>query len=144
MTQKLKITLETAPSKEDLAVLRQGLKDHGEAAVGESWIVDLAYFLRDPDGTVRGGVFGNCGSFGWLYVDTLWVDETLRGQGYGAALMSAIETEAIRRSCSHAYLSTFAFQAPGFYKHLGYTEFGRLDDFPPTHSRLFLKKDLTP
>jgi GNAT superfamily N-acetyltransferase len=139
----MQISLETPPAKEDLAILREGLKDHRLTAVGEAWIKDLAYFLRDEAGTVRGGVFGNCGSFGWLYVDTLWVDESLRGQGYGARLMAAIETEARRRSCSHVYLSTFTFQAGEFYKHLGYTEFGRLDDFPPGHSRLFLRKDLT-
>jgi GNAT superfamily N-acetyltransferase len=138
----MQITLELPPAKEDLAVLRQGLNDHGAAVVGQTWFKDLAYFLRDETGAVRGGVFGNCGSFGWLYVDTLWVDETLRGQGYGAQLMSTIETEAIARSCTHAYLSTFSFQAGDFYKHLGYTEFGRLDDFPPPHSRLFLRKDL--
>ena len=137
----MQITLETPPAKEDLATLRKGLEEHGRAAVGESWIKDLAYFLRDESGQVRGGVFGNCGSFGWLYVDTLWVDESLRGQGFGAQLMAAIEAEARSRSCSHAYLSTFSFQAGEFYKKLGYTEFGRLPDFPPGHSRLFLKKD---
>ena len=140
----MNITLEMPPSKEDLAVLRQGLKDHGQTMVGESWIVDLAYFLKDDDGTVRGGVFGNCGSFGWCYVDTLWVDEALRGQGYGAQLMNALESEAYSRSCTHVYLSTFSFQAGEFYKKLGYTEFGRLNDFPPGHSRLFLRKELTP
>jgi len=139
----MKITLEIPPAKEDLAVLRQGLKDHGSTIVGETWIKDLAYFLRDDEGTVRGGVFGNCGSFGWCYVDTLWVDEALRGQGYGAQLMNAIESEAKAHSCTHVYLSTFSFQAGDFYKHLGYTEFGRLQDFPPPHSRLFLKKDLS-
>jgi GNAT superfamily N-acetyltransferase len=139
----MKISFEIPPAKEDLAVLRVGLKAHGEAVVGDSWIKDLAYFLRDEAGAVRGGVFGNCGSFGWLYVDTLWVDEALRGRGHGAELMAAIEDEARRRLCRHAYLSTFAFQAPGFYEKLGYYEFGRLDDFPPGHSRLFLRKDLT-
>jgi hypothetical protein len=35
-----------------------------------------------------------------------------------------------------------SFQAPDFYRKLGYEEFGRLDDFPPGHSRLFFRKNL--
>ena len=138
----MNITPQAPPLKDDLAVLRRGLEAYGKTVVGDSWIKDLAFFLRDEGGEVRGGVFGNCGSFGWLYVDTLWVDESVRGQGHGARLMEAIETEARGRSCTHAYLSTFTFQAGEFYKKLGYTEFGRLNDFPPGHSRLFLRKEL--
>jgi hypothetical protein len=55
--------------------------------------------------------------------------------------MARAEEEAIRRGCCHAYLDTFDFQAPGFYRKLGYSEWGVLEDFPPGHQRIFLKKD---
>ena len=35
---------------------------------------------------------------------------------------------------TNVYLDTFSFQAPGFYKKLGYREFGKLKDFPAGHS----------
>jgi hypothetical protein len=41
-----------------------------------------------------------------------------------------------------AYLDTFTFQAPKFYQRLGYREFGRLDDFPPGHARIWFWKPL--
>jgi hypothetical protein len=37
-------------------------------------------------------------------------------------------------------LDTFTFKALKFYERLGYREFGRLDDFPPGHSRICLTK----
>jgi hypothetical protein len=39
-------------------------------------------------------------------------------------------------------VDTFGFQAPEFYRKLGYREFGRLDDFPAGHSRSWLTKAL--
>jgi hypothetical protein len=42
----------------------------------------------------------------------------------------------------HAYLDTFSFQAPDFYKKLGYEVFGELQDFPHGHQRYFMKKRL--
>jgi hypothetical protein len=39
-------------------------------------------------------------------------------------------------------LDTMSFQALDFYLKLGYTVFGRLDDLPEGHSRIFLKKAL--
>jgi hypothetical protein len=35
----------------------------------------------------------------------------------------------------------FIFQARGFYERLGYTAFGTFEDYPPDHTRSFLKKN---
>lgn len=45
--------------------------------------------------------------------------------------------------CCNAYIFTYSFQSPEFYKHLGYEVFGELEDFPLGHCRYFLKKRLT-
>jgi len=47
---------------------------------------------------------------------------------------------AMRRGCSGAWLDAFSFQARGFYEKLGYAVFGSIEDYPPGHSRFFLKK----
>jgi hypothetical protein len=39
-------------------------------------------------------------------------------------------------------LDSFTFQAPDFYRKLGYREFGRLAGFPAGHDRVFLTKAL--
>jgi hypothetical protein len=54
--------------------------------------------------------------------------------------MQQAEDEARQRLCLGAWLDTFSFQARGFYERLGYTVFGTINDFPPGHSRIFMKK----
>jgi len=127
---------------DDLAVLDDGINRHTEDRFGKVPRGSLAFFMQDADGRVVAGITGYWNAFGWLYVNSLWVDEEARGSGLGAHLMRLIEDEAVRRGCKHSYLNTMSFQAPAFYEKLGYVEFGRLDDFPRGHSRVFLKKDL--
>jgi GNAT superfamily N-acetyltransferase len=136
------ITLEQSASVEDRAVIGNGLARFGDALFAGTSVTDVAVFVRDEAGAIVGGVIGNYGSFEWLYVDVLWVGEELRGQGYGSRLMEMIEAEAARHGCRNVYLNTFSFQAPAFYEKLGYTVFAELEDFPPGHSRLFLRKKL--
>ncbi|MCP4427876.1 MAG: GNAT family N-acetyltransferase, partial [Chloroflexi bacterium] len=98
--------------------------------------------LRAPDDEeVVGGVIGEL-FFGWFHVDLLWVKEELRGQGYGRRLLARVEEGARQRGAKNAYLDTFSFQAPDFYKKLGYEVFGELPDFPAGHQRYFLMKKL--
>ena len=76
-----------------------------------------------------------------LYIDIVWVDEDHRRRGYGAALLRRAEDAGRAESCDVAYLSTFDFQAPGFYERSGYDVLGELQDVPPgSRSRWFCKK----
>ena len=78
------ITFSDAPAADDVEVLSEGLRRHGGAIFGQTWIKSVAFFLRDSDGKIVGGVFGNYGVFEWMYVDSLWVSDDLRGRGLGA------------------------------------------------------------
>jgi ribosomal protein S18 acetylase RimI-like enzyme len=103
----------------------------------------LVVLLRAADHRIVGGIIGNTW-WGWLRIDTLWVDEAARHEGWGTRLMQAAEEEAVRRGCHHVFLDTMSFQALPFYLKLGYTVFGQLDDLPVGHSRYFLQKTLQP
>ena len=59
-------------------------------------------------------------------------------------MMKLAEEEAIRRGCVGAWLDTHSFQARPFYEKLGYTVFGVLENFPPGHTRYYLRKSLAP
>jgi GNAT superfamily N-acetyltransferase len=137
---KYSITREENPSSADLDAVDRGLEDHSEKIFGPHTRTYIAFFLRDEAGEIAGGVNGNYGSFGWLYINALWVREDLRGLGYGRQLMGLIEDEAVRHGIKNAFLNTMSFQAPEFYKKLGYTVCGELEDFPVGHSRLLLGK----
>ena len=101
---------------------------------------EVTITLRER-GKIVGGVAGEI-FFGWLYVSLLWISEDYRGRGFGSKLMKAAEKALRRRGVKHAWLDTFSFQAPAFYRKLGYREFGRLKNFPAGHVRSFLTKAL--
>jgi len=88
---------------------------------------------------VVAGLIGKV-AWNWLYADLVWVDEDLRGQGLGTHVMRAAERSAREKKLSGIYLWTASWQAPIFYRKLGYTQFAEFRDCPPGHSRLgFLK-----
>lgn len=95
--------------------------------------------ISDDNGSVVGGLWSTT-SFQWLHVEMLFVPETMRGQGVGSALMASAEAEAQERGCHGAYVDAFSFQAPEFYRKLGFTLFGVLEGFPPGHYRLYFRK----
>ena len=68
--------------------------------------------------------------------------EDLRGQGYRQKLLDLVEEEDRKRGASYAYPDTSIFWAPDFYKKFDYQAFGKLEDFPPGHTRYFLMKSL--
>jgi GNAT superfamily N-acetyltransferase len=76
----------------------------------------------------------------WLYIDELWVDETLRGSGLGVKLMAQSEEYAQKNGFTGVWLWTQSWQAEEFYLKLGYQEFTRFPDFPAGHSRIGLRK----
>jgi len=95
--------------------------------------------IRDDAGQVAGGLWATT-LFQWLQIEMLFVPEPLRGLGVGTALIELAELDAQERGCLGAYVDTFSFQAAPFYRKLGYTPFGVLDDFPPGYSRLYFRK----
>jgi GNAT superfamily N-acetyltransferase len=101
----------------------------------------FAASVRDDAGKVVGGLIGEF-RLDWLYVDWLWVDEGQRGKGHGAALMALAEREARAASKTHIVLWTWSFQAPEFYRALGYEECGRLVDHPMGHDTFHFVKRL--
>ena len=100
----------------------------------------LNVYARDMEGKLVGGVTADI-HWDWLNIEYLWVDEAQRGQGLGARLVRQLEAAAQARGCRHATLTTFDFQARGFYGKLGYRVVGQLDDYPPGHSYFMMRKD---
>jgi GNAT superfamily N-acetyltransferase len=99
--------------------------------------------IHDAAARVTGGLWG-VSVFGWLHLQMLFVPAAMRGQGVGSALLAVAETEARRRGCRGIYVDALSFQAVPFYQKTGFSTFGVLDDCPPGHRRLFLRKHLFP
>lgn len=83
---------------------------------------------RDSTGRVVGGIRGFVFLY-WLQVEVLFVDEAARGSGVGAALLEEAERRARDLGAKNASLTTFEWQAPGFYAKHGYEEEGRTEKY---------------
>ncbi len=109
---------------------------------GYEWAsAPLSVTLKNDAGLTVGGLVGST-NWGWLHVELLAVDGSMRGRDYGSQLLIRAEQIALKRGCRYAFLDTFSFQARGFYEKHGYEVYGVLDDFPAGACRFFLKKDL--
>ena len=117
----------------------EGLIQFNSQARPDPDAAPITLAVRTPEGQICAGLLGRT-AWGWLRVDKLWVSDTLRGNGVGKQLMTQAEHVAISRGCKGAHLDTFEFQAPGFYKQLGYTLFGQIDDYPDGPHQFFVKK----
>jgi GNAT superfamily N-acetyltransferase len=103
----------------------------------------LAITLQDCEGTVVGGLWGGT-IYDWLFIDYLVVPASMRGRNLGSELIGKAEEIALERGCVGSWLTTFSFQAKGFYERLGYEVFGSLENSPRDNSRIFLRKRLLP
>ena len=101
----------------------------------------LGIAVRDAGGEMLGGLYGWTWA-GWLEVRDLWLREDWRGRGLGRRLLEAAEREAIARGCQWSLLDTHTFQAPGFYRRLGYEEVDSIPCYPPGHARHYFRKRL--
>ncbi|WNG32658.1 GNAT family N-acetyltransferase [Archangium violaceum] len=140
--ESVMLTVEQEPSEEALRALTRSLLAYNHLHVPQENARALAVFLRTEAGALLGGARGYT-HWDWLFVSHLWVDERLRGRGWGQRLMASIEEAAVRRGCQAVHLDTFSFQALGFYEKLGYERFGTLPDYPRGESRYFLWKRLS-
>ena len=106
-------------------------------------VKNISFILRDDGGAILGGITGTV-FWHHLHIDFLWVDESLRGKGYGKELLVKIEDVARENKCNLIQLDTFSFQAPDFYQKYGYEVVGVIKEHPIKESQQFyLKKELT-
>ena len=129
------------PEEAAWGIIGRGIRNYNKQQAGDNKFQRVCFALQTSGEEIVGGVLGEV-YYGWLYVDLLWIKDELRGKGYGQRLMELLENEARKLGAKNVYLDTFSFQAPDFYKRLGYQVFGELPDFPTGHQRYFLTKQL--
>ncbi|MEU4212295.1 GNAT family N-acetyltransferase [Streptomyces sp. NPDC026206] len=144
MTAEEKPVLPMAVGESDAGLtdrLERELDAFNDAATGGVEHGELSVKVTDEDGQLIGGLTawtwgGLCG------IELLWVRESSRGDGWGARLLRAAEAEAVRRGCDRVTVSSYTFQAPGFYERQGYAEVGRVPGMPGGHADVYLYKVL--
>lgn len=107
------------PHQEDLHILLKGLNEQAAQKKSMGPMKPLAFFIKDPEGIVLGGINGVT-YYGCLYIDMVWVKESVRQQGFGAKLMQEVETAARNRGCTFSTVNTMDWEALPFYQKQGY------------------------
>lgn len=122
--------------------LEEGLSAFNAAATGVAEQGTVSVKVTDEAGELIGGLaawtwVGLCG------IELLWVREDSRKDGWGSRILRAAEEEARRGGCDRVAVSSFTFQAPGFYRRHGYVETGRTLGIPGGHEDVHMFKSLT-
>lgn len=131
---------------DDVPVMQAGVVDEGLGAANQAaaplhQVQALSCFVRQADGTVIGGAVGRTWGL-CCELQQLWVEPAQRRHGIGALLVNRFEQHAVSRGCSVFYLDTFSFQAPAFYRALGYQPLLTIEGFAPGIAKHMMLKRL--
>jgi N-acetylglutamate synthase-like GNAT family acetyltransferase len=124
----------------DPGVLEDRLYEFNAAATGKDDGRTLG-FVVEEDGEVIAACAGHTWA-GIAEVKQMWVAEAHRGRDLGASLMRAAIGEAIARRCKFMFVATHSFQAPDFYKRLGFETVAVIPDKPLGHAEHILRRKL--
>lgn len=111
-------------------------------ATQEENFIDLSRKVLSEDGKILAGIIVRMYCWRCIYIDTFWIDESMRGEGLGTLLLEEVERVAKENGSHLIHLDTFDFQAKDFYLSHGYSVFGELEDCPKGHTRYFMSKVL--
>ncbi|MES2710823.1 MAG: GNAT family N-acetyltransferase [Pseudomonadota bacterium] len=135
------ITVSDQVHPEAATRLGDGLSAFNKEKIGYEDRLPLQVLVRDEaSGAILGGIVGRT-SLGLLTIERVYLPEDLRGQDIGTRMMALAEAEARRRGCRSGIVDTLSFQAPEFYKRLGWSVFGTIPGRPDGLSRIYLTKD---
>ena len=138
---RISLTVIENPAPQDLEDVDEGLRAHNFAATGDRGHRSFAVKAFDDRGALAGGAIASV-HWGWCYLAVLWVRPDRRGAGLGSRLLAEVERQTLAGGIHNLYLDTYSFQALPFYLKHGYTVFGQLEDYPPPHTKHFLRKKL--
>ncbi|MBO4846292.1 MAG: GNAT family N-acetyltransferase [Lachnospiraceae bacterium] len=102
---------------------------------------EYCFIAEDDEGNVIGSITGRA-YYNEVHIGDLIIDKNHRRINLGSKLVKTVEDAYKGKGYEKITLTTFGFQAPEFYKKLGYTlEFVR-EDKDPQLSKYFYCKSL--
>ena len=98
-------------------------------------------FHIELDGVIAAGIVAESVE-DTLEISYLFVRSEYRGNGLGTTLVCHVESLAKENGIKRILLNTYSFQAPDFYRHLGYREILCIDPVFGVHSQHYFVKEL--
>lgn len=116
------ITFEPNLLVQDKEFLVDGLLNHlaDEASLSVEQIRSKPFaFVVRKDGKLHAGLTCEI-EYRSVFMDLLWVDQSLRRQRIGSSLLTKAEKYAVNQGCTIAFLHTLSPDYIKFYEHAGY------------------------
>lgn len=126
----------------DLTIISNGVFTFGRSQAFDSDSQPIACFLREAD-IVIAGATGRT-EYRRLFVNYLWVQETVRGQGLGTEALRRIEVAAAERGCQDALIETLDDGNAALYQALGYRSVATIPRYVGRFTRHIMVKLLAP
>ena len=100
---------------------------------------EVRLYLQNAEEEILGGAIATTR---WcaLNVLSLWLQEPLRGRGFGSTLMDELEEYAVATGCIRILLETTTMHSFEFYRHKGFELVGYIDGYPAGEQFFYLQK----
>jgi ribosomal protein S18 acetylase RimI-like enzyme len=139
---ELKFSVGNDAIGDDAKIIGVGLDEANTEAAPVEKTRPLSVTCRQNDrreliGGAIGRTWGRCSE-----LQQLWVAAAHRRNGIGRRLVRCFEAAASERGCELVYLDTFSFQAPDFYRKLGYEVAFEIEGFPEAIRKYFMVRRL--
>ena len=109
----MELTKPLPPQDDDIEALRTGLTKFNESFTGAVFREKISSFVKDDSGKIVGGILGEI-NWNWMHIQGLWIDESVRNDGWGLKILSQMEEYALSKTITNIRLETTTFQALGF------------------------------
>ena len=96
-------------------------------------------FCIEEDEKILGGIVAES-LFDTVEVEYLCVKPELRGQGLGRRLIGLVEQKAREAGMRRILLNTYSFQAPEFYRKLGYQQLFEISPAYQNYAQYYFMK----
>lgn len=127
---------------QDIDTIEDRIYEYNQSVTGKCDARGLAFLIRDE----ADRIVAACAGYSWAdssELKLMWVDQGLRGRGYGRDLLNAYLAEATNRGVKQVWVASYDFQAPEFYERAGFKREAEFRDWPPGHSNIILRKPLS-
>ncbi len=128
-------------SEDDADGIENGIRTYSKAYEPKYENVGFYKKLADKDGSFAAGVIAEVNKGAYGYVDAVFVEEAVRRQGLGTALLKAAE-DFTRENGAHIVLTSAGDWNVDFFKKNGYLLRGELKDVPKGHDCYELYKNI--
>lgn len=123
-------------SKHDNAIVHKMLQDYNSDFMEEG--KEFSYCMEENGEIVAGIVADSL--FDTVEVEYLWVKPEFRRKGYGKSLLGLVEQQAGKSQIRRILLNTYSFQAPGFYRKMGYRQLFEISPAFKDYSQYYFVK----